>query len=77
VTIGAANTPDRDAAAELLEEHAIGEDQPEIVGYSAYADAATRASLEEQGFAVKRAEVEGAASGSGRPSPYPHTGHAA
>jgi IS5 family transposase len=49
VTIGAANTPDRDAAAELLEEHAIGEDQPEIVGYSAYADAATRASLEEQG----------------------------
>jgi hypothetical protein len=42
VTVGGANTPDRDAAAELLEEHAIGEDQPEIVGDSAYGDAATR-----------------------------------
>jgi hypothetical protein len=47
-----ANTPDRDAAAELLGEHADREDKPEVVGDSAYGDAATRAGLEEQGFTV-------------------------
>jgi len=40
VAVGAANTPDRDAAAELLEEHAIGEDlrgfrtQPPVVTWA-------------------------------------------
>ena len=48
----AANAPDRVAAAGLLGGHAGREDKPEVVGDSAYGDAATRASLEEQGFAV-------------------------
>jgi hypothetical protein len=47
-----ANAPDRDAASELLSEHADGEDKPEVVGDSAYGDAATRADLEAQGFSV-------------------------
>jgi hypothetical protein len=47
-----ANAPDRDAAGELLEEHADAEDKPEVVGDSAYGDAATRAGLEEQGFTL-------------------------
>ena len=47
-----ANAPDRDAAAELLGEHAGREDKPEVVGDSAYGDAATRAGLEAQGFTV-------------------------
>ena len=47
-----ANAPDRDAAGELLGELADGDDKPEVVGDSAYGDAATRAHLEEQGFTV-------------------------
>jgi Transposase DDE domain/Transposase domain (DUF772) len=47
-----ANAPDRDAAAELLGEHAGSEEKPEVVGDSAYGDAATRAGLEAQGFTV-------------------------
>jgi hypothetical protein len=47
-----ANAPDRDAASELLGGHADGEDKPEVVGDSAYGDAATRADLESQGFTV-------------------------
>jgi hypothetical protein len=46
------NAPDRDAAAELLAGHAQSEDKPEVVGDSAYGDAATRAGLEAQGFTV-------------------------
>jgi hypothetical protein len=52
VTATAANTPDRDAAGGLLAGHAAGEDKPEVIGDSAYGDAATRAGLEEQGFTV-------------------------
>ena len=52
VAATAANTPDRDAAAGLLAGHAGSQDKPEIVGDSAYGDAATRAGLEEQGFTV-------------------------
>jgi hypothetical protein len=52
VTASPANTPDREAAAELLGEHAGGQDKPEVIGDSAYGDAATRAGLEEQGFTV-------------------------
>jgi hypothetical protein len=52
VTATAANTPDRDAVSGLLGGHAGGDDKPEIVGDSAYGDAATRAGLEEQGFMV-------------------------
>lgn len=47
-----ANAPDRDAVAELLGGHAGREDKPEIVGDSAYGDAATRAGLEAAGFTV-------------------------
>jgi len=46
------NAPDRDTAAELLAGHADGEDKPEVLGDSAYGDAATRAGLEAQGFTV-------------------------
>jgi len=52
VTATAANTPDRDAVADLLGEHAGTPDKPEVVGDSAYGDAATRAHLQEQGFTV-------------------------
>jgi IS5 family transposase len=49
----AANTPDRDAASQLLQEHAAASgSKPDVTGDSAYGDAATRASLEEQGFTV-------------------------
>lgn len=51
VAATAANTPDREAAAQLLEEHAGG-DKPAVIGDSAYGDAGTRAGLEEQGFTV-------------------------
>jgi hypothetical protein len=46
------NAPDRDAAADLLAEHTGSEDKPDVVGDSAYGDAATRAHLEAQGFTV-------------------------
>lgn len=52
ITATAGNAPDRDAAADLLGDHARGEDKPEVVGDSAYGDAATRADLEAQGFTV-------------------------
>jgi len=47
-----ANAPDRQAAGELLEDHAGEQGKPEVVGDSAYGDAATRADLEAQGFTV-------------------------
>jgi len=47
-----ANTPDREAAGELLDKHAGSDDKPEVVGDSAYGAAATRAGLEAAGFAV-------------------------
>jgi hypothetical protein len=52
VAASPANAPDRDAAGELLGEHARSDTKPEVVGDSAYGDAATRASLEAQGFTV-------------------------
>src|SRR5215831_11559523 len=52
VAASAANAPDRDAAAELLDEHARGDVKPKVVGDSAYGDAATRARLEAQAFTV-------------------------
>jgi Transposase DDE domain/Transposase domain (DUF772) len=52
VAASAANAPDRDAVGELLHEHADSEDKPEVVGDSAYGDAATRAGLETAGFTV-------------------------
>ena len=48
----AGNAPDRDAAGELLAGLAGQDDKPEVVGDSAYGDAATRAGLEAQGFTV-------------------------
>ncbi len=47
-----ANTPDRDAATDLLAPVADDEDKPEVFGDSAYADGATRDTLEEQGFTL-------------------------
>ena len=52
VTATPANTPDREAVPDLLAGHAAGDDKPEVIGDSAYGDAATRAGLQEQGFAV-------------------------
>ena len=46
------NTPDREAASELLGGLADGDDKPEVVGDSAYGDAATRADLEARGFTM-------------------------
>jgi IS5 family transposase len=43
VTATAANTPDREAVSDLLGGHAAAGDNPEVVGDSAYGDAATRA----------------------------------
>ncbi|MFZ0171510.1 MAG: IS1182 family transposase [Acidimicrobiales bacterium] len=45
-----ANTPDRDAVAQLLGEHENEKDKPVVFGDSAYADGATRKDLEESGF---------------------------
>jgi hypothetical protein len=47
-----ANTPDRDAAAELVAPEVDGDDKPVILGDSAYADGATRTALSHQGFTV-------------------------
>jgi len=52
VAATAGNAPDRDAARELLAGLAEDDDKPEVVGDSAYGDAATRADLQAQGFAV-------------------------
>jgi hypothetical protein len=52
VTGTAGNAPDREAASDLLSEHASSDAKPEVAGDSAYGDAATRAGLESQGFTV-------------------------
>jgi hypothetical protein len=52
VVATAANTPDRDAATELLAPHADEEGKPQVLGDSAYADGATRETLGELGFSV-------------------------
>jgi hypothetical protein len=52
VTATAANTPDRDAAAPLLGEHATSGDKPAASGDSAYGDAGPRVGLEDQGLTV-------------------------
>jgi IS5 family transposase len=52
VAASPANAPDREAAGELLDEHAHSGTKPEVVGDSAYGDAATRADLEAAGFTV-------------------------
>ena len=52
VAVTPANTPDRDAVGDLLEGLAAEDDKPEILGDSAYADGATRATLAEAGFEV-------------------------
>src|SRR5438094_809997 len=52
VAASPANAPDRDAAEELLDDHARSDTKPEVVGDSAYGDAATRAGLEAAGFTV-------------------------
>jgi hypothetical protein len=53
-TATAANAPDRDAIDELLAEPAAGTDspKPDVVGDSAYAQGATLAALEAQGYEV-------------------------
>jgi hypothetical protein len=48
-----ANTPDRQAASDLLAPHAEAEHKPEVLGDSAYADGATRDTLGEQGFSLR------------------------
>jgi len=45
-----ANTPDREAAPELLGGYDTDEDKPVVLGDSAYADGATRDDLESAGF---------------------------
>lgn len=52
VVLTPANTPDRDAVEDLLAPHVDDEDKPTVVGDSAYADGATRAQLEDQGYEV-------------------------
>ena len=52
VAASPANAPDREAAGELLDEHSRSDIKPEVVGDSAYGDAATRADLEAAGFTV-------------------------
>jgi hypothetical protein len=52
VTATPANTPGRQAASDLPGGLAGDQDKPEVVGDSAYGDAATRADLEAQGFTV-------------------------
>ena len=52
VVVTPANTPDREAVDDLLADHAGSADKPVVVGDSAYADGATRAHLEDQGYEV-------------------------
>ena len=47
-----ANAPDRDAVDDLLADHVGDDDKPTVIGDSAYADGATRARLDEEGFEV-------------------------
>jgi len=65
VTVTAANTPDRDAVDDLLAPSADGEDKPEVVGDSAYADADTRDRLATAGYPL-RAKVPPARNQMGR-----------
>lgn len=50
VVLTPANTPDREAVDDLLADHAGAHDKPTVVGDSAYADGATRAHLEDEGY---------------------------
>lgn len=50
VVVTPANIPDRAAVDELLADHVAEPDKPVVIGDSAYADAATRAGLEGEGF---------------------------
>ena len=52
VVVTPANAPDRDAVDDLLADHADADDKPTVVGDSAYADGATRAHLDDEGFEV-------------------------
>ncbi|MGH9095797.1 MAG: IS1182 family transposase [Acidimicrobiales bacterium] len=52
VVATAANTPDRDAASDLLAPHTDEENKPEVLGDSAYADGATRDALGTKGFTI-------------------------
>lgn len=52
VVVTPANAPDRDAVEDLLAPHAEEADKPAVVGDSAYADGATRARLEDEGYEV-------------------------
>jgi IS5 family transposase len=52
VVVTPANTADRDAVEDLLAPHADAPDKPTVVGDSAYADGATRAQLEDEGYEV-------------------------
>jgi IS5 family transposase len=52
VVATAANTPDRDAASDLVASLVDEVDKPEVLGDSAYADGATRDTLEAKGFTV-------------------------
>jgi len=65
-TATAANAPDRDAVAELLDEPGAGSDapRPDVVGDSAYAQGATIADLEKKGYEVV-AKVPPARNGAG------------
>jgi IS5 family transposase len=52
VVVTPANAPDRDAVEDLLASHAEEADKPTVLGDSAYADGASRARLEEEGYEV-------------------------
>ncbi len=52
VVVTPANASDRDAVDDLLADHVDADDKPTVLGDSAYADGATRAHLEEDGFEV-------------------------
>jgi IS5 family transposase len=52
VVVTPANAADRDAVDDLLATHADSEEKPSVVGDSAYADGATRARLEGEGYEV-------------------------
>jgi hypothetical protein len=52
VVATAANAPDRDAVDDLLADPLVDEHKPTVIGDSAYADGATRAHLDDEGFDV-------------------------
>jgi hypothetical protein len=53
VAVTPANTPDRDAADDLLADHDQEEVKPEVVGDSAYADGETRDRLTNKGYRLR------------------------